>query len=241
MKKLNNITNLIDWIKNPIYLEDLLLLHNVSKSEFEMVCDQIISHFDVQYCQHGYLGNVVTRFRIGEFPKVDLSLHTDGFYHNHIPDFAILYCIEPGPFHISTEFVRTPDLLAMIDKNTINILSSLDLEFIANDRRKYSQPLIELYNGKHVLNWVNTGNFKINLEKTVKGIPTTNEVINSLGMLHSQMKSYSKSIKHMWSKGDLVLWNNREYIHGRQIYDIDTYTVEEGERILKRIYFKSNF
>jgi alpha-ketoglutarate-dependent taurine dioxygenase len=241
LKKNKQHLNLINDLKLLTEKECFKIYKDITKEDFSKICDYIISDHKIKYCQHGYLGRVNIDFsnsindELKDF-KYELAYHTDGFYHETIPELACMYCEAPGPYQIPTEFINTNKLLSTLDKSDIEILKTLNIVFIANDRRKYIKPLIENYNGHDILNWIKIGYFSIDETKCIKGLPSLKSIINSTNSLQKAIE-HSEVLSHNWEKGDVILWNNRYYIHGRGFINKSLQDNNTKIRRLKRIYF----
>lgn len=158
--------------------------------------------------------------------------HIDGFYKNPIPSTILLYCISPGNNPIPTFYANTVEAYYSLSKEVQNCLNKLTMVYIHSDKLKHRKPLVETLNNKLVLNIITRGYFSIDpTHSTIEDVPQIYEVINAINLLNDSINKLKKS--YVWKAGDLMILNNREFIHGRG----KSNSISEGRELL-RIWIK---
>jgi alpha-ketoglutarate-dependent taurine dioxygenase len=149
------------------------------------------------------------------------ALHTDGLAYERPPQFVLLYCESPGTRQVPTFFLDTARLLARLrrlEPSSFEILQRLDQAFIGRCGTEYRRPMIEInpLDGTEVMN-VTFGRAYLRPARHVDGTgcePHQAETVMAFRKvlcLADEMGLFS----HTWSRGDLLVWDNYRFIHGR--------------------------
>jgi alpha-ketoglutarate-dependent taurine dioxygenase len=164
----------------------------------------------------------------------ELPWHIDGIYMKDIPEFVCLGCVENLSKGGITQFVQSKKIVNKLLLNNPN-LSSINIQYERNrDNNNESSntvfPLISKYMADDTLIYrANIPTFK-GLEQSIKFDNTVfmdeDEIYNAInGTINDMVIDYS----HIWESGDILLFNNRLFIHKRTSY--------EGKRIILRNRF----
>ena len=165
--------------------------------------------------------------------------HLDGGYYSKIPKYAILYCAGPSEKGGETFFTESSYVInKLVQKYDNNFLDSLNIVYMSPDKKKYKKPLIEKVELGSQLNWYSS----LYIEPDINKLPDDRrrlftKFINELIMDIENLLREGICLKHSWSEGDLVLFNNQLLLHGREkILD------NNSNRLLYRIWFdEGNF
>ena len=147
--------------------------------------------------------------------------HTDGLYYERPPQFALLYCLQSGQKQVPTFFIDTTNLIEILSESepsALAVLRDLDQVFVARDGREYRRPVIEInpIDGNEVMN-ITLGRAYLRpavAQSTGKREPHQHETIAAFQRLLARLPE-ARSLVHAWSPGDLLLWDNHRFIHGR--------------------------
>ncbi len=180
------------------------------------------------------------------FQKVNQLWHTDSSYR-FIPSFAsLLYAIEVLPNHAlggETEFVDMFSVYKNLSDEKKAAVESLHMvHYYEYGRRIFPQlPAINSFERENV---PPVSHPLVRVHQNRKGSRslffTENAGGEVSGMDHSSGKSLHAELvaavsgshyklKHRWSKGDLVMWDNRCLVHRAVPYDMNNY-----RRVLRR-------
>lgn len=140
--------------------------------------------------------------------SLDLDWHIDGFYHDMIPDVVALYCVDPGRADVTTDLADFLLALENLGPTTTAILERLTCNYIGKKGGTFSKPLISP--GGISL----AARAFISPHSDIGTLPTLREISSVIldfmdaledAMVHS----------HTWTAGDLLIFNNRRYVHRR--------------------------
>ncbi|MCX6703616.1 MAG: TauD/TfdA family dioxygenase [Candidatus Zambryskibacteria bacterium] len=163
--------------------------------------------------------------------------HTDGVYYSEPPHYVILYCVSTSGTGGETFFTPSADVLETIRKEfNQNLLDSINVVYMERERRRYRHPLIEMIGTDEVLRWSSA----LYLEPDVSKISEPNRKRATL-LIPALMTRINDSMRehvcyeHTWKPGDLLIFNNRQLVHGRtQVCD------PQRERHLYRALFSDS-
>lgn len=141
--------------------------------------------------------------------NLDISWHQDGTSKEYPPATVLLYCESAGSGEIKTEITDSALALANLDEQTRNVLTRVTRY---NDSRfgleTYSGNLVgkNIRDGANFLSLPPRGWFKGDSGLTLE------EIVRAAYSLYEALQpSYS----HSWRKGDLLLFNNIQFLHRR--------------------------
>lgn len=161
--------------------------------------------------------------------NLDVSWHQDGTSKIYPPATVLLYCESAGSAEIKTEIADSGLALANLDEQTRNILTRVTRN---NDSRfgleTYSGDLVgkNRQDGSNFLSLPPRGWLKGDSELTLE------EMVRAAYSLYEAIKPcYS----HNWSKGDLLLFNNVQFLHRR--FSVTRRT--DPDRRMIRMWFDS--
>ena len=164
------------------------------------------------------------------------SFHTDGVYYQNTPHFAILYCVQTGGSGGETFFARTKGVIkALREEFGDNLVDSMNVVYMERDGQNYRHPLVEVVSGTEILRWSSA----LYLEPDVRRLSTSNrkrftQILPEFIAFIQRAMEEQICYRHTWSKGDVLIFNNRECVHGRtQIID------PAGDRHLLRVLFNN--
>jgi len=168
------------------------------------------------------------QFKTGE-SKLDMSWHQDGTFKKYPPATVLLYCDSAGIGDVKTEIADSALALANLDEQTKNILSRVT-------RYNDSRFGLETYSGNLVGKNIQDGSNFLSLPPRgwLKGDPelTLEEIVRAAYSLYEALKPcYS----HSWSKGDLLLFSNVQFLHRR--FSVSGRT--DPDRRMIRMWFDS--
>jgi alpha-ketoglutarate-dependent taurine dioxygenase len=164
-----------------------------------------------------------------EEKNLDISWHQDGTSKKYPPATVLLYCESAGKGEIMTEIADSALALANLDEQTRNILTKVT-------RYNDSRFGLETYSGNLVGKHIQTGSNFLSLPPRgwLRGDPelTLEEIVRAAYSLYEALKPcYS----HSWSKGDLLLFNNVQFLHRR--FSVSRRT--DPDRKMIRMWFDS--
>jgi alpha-ketoglutarate-dependent taurine dioxygenase len=161
------------------------------------------------------------------------DLHKDGLYKKQIPDYVLLYCVEPGSEDSPTVFSDTRQVASQVNSvPDLEILRKLEVVYLSRNGNSYARPVIA--------NHPRSGEMIINVAARAflrpSELDTENVPIPSLrDLAKASTKMFEKLeeaivFRHRWKKGDIVIFDNNTYVHGRYASKRDV------ERKLVRIW-----
>lgn len=146
--------------------------------------------------------------------------HTDGLYYDQPPQFGLLYCIRTGLIQVPTFFIDTTVLVRILSErepDALAVLRKVDQVFIARGGNEHRRPVIEInpLSGEEVMN-ITLGRSYLRPAAITQATrePHLHEMVDAFHKLLNWLPA-ATTITHEWSKGDLLVWDNHRFIHGR--------------------------
>ena len=219
-------SELTQFILNASTCADRVALHRTSVSPEEVAASVAATiRFSVENTSDGPISIVEDRKLEGP-PDWSANLtyfapHTDGAYYKHVPEFVILYCLDPGQQQTPTVFLDTVKALDHVRENHpahYRVLRRLEQVFVRNNGRECSRPVIETHpiTGREVVNITLGRAFvrPLGYPANIAEMPHQQEMVEAVAALTNALWQ-SKVYEQQWEKGALLLWDNNTLIHGR--------------------------
>lgn len=152
------------------------------------------------------------------------DLHTDGLYLDTPPDYVLLYCVDSGSANTPTLIADSRAVIEQLRKsNALEILNRLDIINYNKVGRPFSRPLVQRHPRSHelVLNLGTRAFLQPRLHPDeIASSPSLRQITNAAGRLYQALdRAIIK--QHRWSVGDLLVFDNYSYLHGRVAEQID--------------------
>lgn len=216
----SNRTSPVKVIRNSIDVSSLL--PQFAKSSFQIVSS---SDGDVSVVQDD--GNSLDYSKRSGF----FDLHQDGLDKPELPEFGLLRCDHPGQGSSPTVFcdcaaVLSDPLLA----EHLSILKRLDHVYLHKSGNEFVRPLVEV--GVNNELFLNFGSRVYLRPRTLATAPSIREQSAALAALVATIDKHV-FYRHFWRAGDIVVFDNRRTLHGRQG------AARDLERRLTRILFSN--
>jgi alpha-ketoglutarate-dependent taurine dioxygenase len=148
------------------------------------------------------------------------AAHTDGLARPIPPMFSMLYCISDGSSASETYFLDTFAIAQKMQQNyadAYEVIKRLEQVYIKNNGQTFARPFVEAHpiSGMDILN-ITLGRAFTRPREDLKvmQIPHQEESVQALICLFNLMKEH-QGLRHHWTKGDLIIWDNHRFIHGR--------------------------
>src|SRR5258708_287726 len=162
-----------------------------------------------------------------------LAFHTDGVTPGPVPELVILYCVDPGSDDAPTFFTNTTEVLSLMKPAIVNQLQQLNFVIVneAGERSQTAYPFIRQHSrtGESVVQTIIPS-----LPEPKPGI--SNWDLESVVLPVNQFLQVAKEsrVKHTWQRSQLLIWDNQQYIHGRE--EGQKNSSEDGRRTLLRVH-----
>jgi alpha-ketoglutarate-dependent taurine dioxygenase len=143
------------------------------------------------------------------------EFHTDGLYHNVIPDVVLMSCQNPGTQGIATLFVdssrvverlRASGLLSAFERFSVTYRYGSGAETRHNLIAKHAGT------GRAIVHFGPGGTMRTTAPDAELSIADAAEYVR---VLHEAFEQ-SIVLRHEWSSGDLLIFDNHMFVHGRQ-------------------------
>ncbi len=164
----------------------------------------------------------------------NFSLHTDGAYYSLPPYGIVLACYDPGLGDAPTYFSDTTAAINKLSEQNLKTLLALNYTYIAKDSTFYTRPLIEKhpFNNNLITNLTSRGFLSpVVNPNNLQEIPEVFDYSQAFEMLRVAI-SDSLVLEHYWEKGDILVFDNYTYLHGRRGNEKPDYS-----RHLSRLWF----
>ena len=166
------------------------------------------------------------------------AAHTDGLYYAVPPQFSALACIDAGSAPVPTFFIDTTkaiDILKDSASVALALLRKLDQVFLGRDGNEYPHRLIQInpLTGEEVMN-ITLGRAYVrpSVDISMADAPHQMEVVEALQLLFVSLET-ATVLKHRWTSGDVLVWDNHRFIHGRPDAS------QSSGRLLARAWFSA--
>ncbi|WP_196887367.1 TauD/TfdA family dioxygenase [Aureivirga sp. CE67] len=173
--------------------------------------NKIKTVFDVKVMkQKGYFKSVANS-------NYTFPLHTDCADYEKVPNCIGLLCVQPAENNEGANtFVDLESILKQLSESEIELLTTKKWWF-----RKIYKPILEIDNQTKSIFYD-----RITMESFTKLDTSEKMILNKLDQIFIQ-----NSFKINLKKGELILFRNDLFLHGRESFEIDS------NRLLKRIRF----
>ena len=164
---------------------------------------------------------------------VAFDVHNDGLYLKSLPRFVLLYCNDAGRGDTPTVFcdssVAASRVLNLPMRDTFCRLSTV---YIGRDGEEHETKLIQTHPStkRPVLVLGSRAYLRSSRGLSVDLIPTLRELSSALNEIYHAIECSIVDQKR-WRKGDVVIFDNYQYLHARRADRPDE------KRRLKRIWF----
>lgn len=193
------------------------------------------SRFMFRHSSDGWYSVVREEQDALDFSKQSRSFdfHTDGLYYSKVPDFVILYCVDPGTTNTKTVFADS----RMIQENLRNsdywtALEQLEFVYVGKDAREFPRSLIEKHTrtGQPIFNLGTRGYIRPSLDPDRLAHSPSMRVMTRAA--NQMINAIDKFVVHAqeWQAGRLVFFDNQTYVHGRMAEE------EDPTRVLYRFW-----
>lgn len=144
------------------------------------------------------------------------DLHTDGLYHEKIPELVILWCEDPGSGKTPTTFADTRLALAQLG-DEISVLRKLESVYIGKTGGEFSKAVIQNHpwTQEETISLGSRAFLKPRYDPaTISDVPPLRSIVNAAQSLFTALDE-SVVYTQSWSKRALVVFDNYRFVHGR--------------------------
>src|SRR5882672_3619781 len=150
--------------------------------------------------------------------------HSDGLYHDVPPKYVLLHCLNPGHGRVMTELTDMSVVLSKLGEPSRAILRKLRSHYIGHGGN-FAHPLMS----DRVFLLASRGHLSPQSNLNLDQVPSIRETSEALSELYARMEENVASYE--WSRGDMLIFNQYQYMHRRQSSEIDQ------DRKLIRMWF----
>lgn len=151
-------------------------------------------------------------------------LHTDGSYIPKFPNASLLVCVTNSGEGGETIFLDSEDLVDCLGAEApelLNAVRSDDLPHVRSGDRR-TEKIVEAKNGKHFVNW---NYYCVDPDIDAQG----RALAEKFFQFHENSSALKEKILPVkLGPGDLVIWKDREVLHGRNGFK----ATQESERFI---------
>jgi taurine dioxygenase len=175
-----------------------------------------------------YVANVVVDGQLGDLPDGDMQFHADQCYYETVAAGALLYAIEVPSAGGDTMFANAALAYAALPDTLKRRLEGLHVRFAydyrANAYHRPEAPLANVPVAEHpaVITHPATGEPVLFVNRLMADCLVGLERAESeelLLQLFDHMERPDFIYRHVWRKGDVVLWDNLATVHARTDFD----------------------
>lgn len=164
----------------------------------------------------------------------NFDFHTDGLYYSAVPEFVLLYCLNPGNGMTRTTFADTrPVATAILNDEELAFLQHTEIVWVGKDAVDYAQPLVHPHprTTEAVLHSTGRGFLRprVNVDQIAR-TPSLREFVKLQERLFGLI-DHSIVIRHAWQPNQVLIFDNCTFIHAREALG------ENPDRELVRIWF----
>jgi alpha-ketoglutarate-dependent taurine dioxygenase len=144
------------------------------------------------------------------------DLHTDGLYHEKIPQLVILWCENHGTGSARTTFADTRLALAQLE-DEIPVLRKLESVYIGKTGGEFSNAVVQTHpwTGEETVSLGSRAFLKPRYDPaSIADVPPLRSVVDAAQRLFAAL---DRSVVHAqrWHEGGFVLFDNYRFVHGR--------------------------
>ncbi len=144
-------------------------------------------------------------------------LHTDYAYFpiDKSPDWVLMYCLKPSQLGGTTRFLSSKSLIEIMNRYDPDLLDKLSVDvtwkYVGEDGDViHKKPIMEGEN----INW-NYWQIKSDLnDKLIMDIRESFFKFLENAIVDGSIYDFSK----VWTRGDLIIWNDKKILHGRDSF-----------------------
>lgn len=175
-----------------------------------------------------YVANVMVDGQLGDLPHGDMQFHADQCYYDTVAGGALLYAIEVPATGGDTMFANAALAFAALPPALQDRLEHLRVRFAydyrANAYHRPEAPLANVPVAEHpvVIAHPATGEPVLFVNRLMAESLVGLERAESealLARLFDHMEKPDFVYRHVWRKGDVVLWDNLATVHARTDFD----------------------
>jgi alpha-ketoglutarate-dependent taurine dioxygenase len=149
-----------------------------------------------------------------------LELHTDGLYCDAVPDLVLMYCDQPGTRCIRTMFADSCRAIELL--RAAGMLQPIEqlkvcYQFNPGDEKLHSLIAHHPRSGEPVIHLGPNGLVREAARGATIPLDDVEECMQAL----YQALEASIVLRHTWSRGDLVAFDNHRFTHGRAPGPVD--------------------
>ncbi len=193
--------------------------------------------FKVVNSREGYLSIVKEGYNADDrsHQTTTFDWHTDGIYYNSPPELVIVYCVRPGRGETPTLLADTVKALEKISYFK-DEFSKLNFTFITKTLQLHTQSLLRLHprTMEQVISFCGRGFVsQRGASRENSGSLVDLRTLSSMMTRLYDAVDDSVVLEHYWSKNDLLVFDNRRFVHARVGKEADE------ERVLYRIWLNT--
>lgn len=165
------------------------------------------------------------------------DLHKDGLYYPQLPWLTLLHCANEGTSGIPTFFVDTRVIWKKLSEEQKEILSKLELVYEKKDGTTHIRDIVELHSQTNKP-FINLGSTRTSVrqkssQRASVSLRESTKTMNTVFDIADEVAT-----PHTWQTGQVVLFDNQRYVHGRGKPTKET-TEKDELRKLHRIWLAS--
>jgi len=169
--------------------------------------------------------------------KTDLKLHIENSFDNNRPDFLMLYCLKSDK-NATTNFVSVEKIFNSLSNDKKRRFLSIGLQNIFIHHSSESHEIKQIKEQAPVFTFNDSSKiYPIEMRYSPLTIGLNDEANFFLEELRDHISDLKSEI--VLEAGDVCLWFNHSYLHGRSAYkpDLDD---EKNKRFLLRMFLSRN-
>lgn len=142
------------------------------------------------------------------------DLHKDGLYYPQLPPLALLHCADKGTSGIPTFFVDTQKIIEGMGKEEFEVIKNLELVYEKKDGSTHVRNVLEPHSqtGEPIINLGSTRTYVRQMPDQLGNV-SAREATRSMGKVFDLADEVA--LQHSWETGQVVLFDNERYAHGR--------------------------
>jgi alpha-ketoglutarate-dependent taurine dioxygenase len=143
------------------------------------------------------------------------QLHTDGLYLAEVPDFGMLYCSDNGLGRVGTILADSRIAIDVLRKRgTFDAMRGLQVEYTFGPGENSLHDLVKRHPSTSELVLHLGPNGIVRRSNASPAWAGIGEPLASIAELYDALKD-AIVLRHEWSPGDLILFDNNTFVHGR--------------------------
>jgi alpha-ketoglutarate-dependent taurine dioxygenase len=145
------------------------------------------------------------------------DLHTDGLYRTPIPDYVCLYCESPGRGIAQTVLSDTSVALDMARRaGVLETLESCEVVYLGKRGGSFPQSLVGAHpvTAEPIIHLGSRCYIRPRPDLEVERVPSLRQLAECCGTLFKSLDA-STVVRHTWRRGQIMLFDNHRFLHGR--------------------------